>query len=86
LAHNLAHEQKIIEDSSIVTTILPGTIDTKANREAMPDGNFNEWQKPEMMAEILYNWAEGQNRPDNGSYVAFNKINGLLSPTDPEKS
>jgi NAD(P)-dependent dehydrogenase (short-subunit alcohol dehydrogenase family) len=40
--------------TSVVTTVIvPGTIDTKANRDAMPDADFSKWVKPEQMAEII---------------------------------
>jgi hypothetical protein len=37
----------------VTTVIVPGTIDTKANRDAMPDADFSKWVKPEQMAEII---------------------------------
>lgn len=36
-----------------VNAILPGTIDTKANRQAMPKADFNKWVKPATIAETL---------------------------------
>jgi NAD(P)-dependent dehydrogenase (short-subunit alcohol dehydrogenase family) len=36
-----------------VSVIAPSTIDTKPNRESMPDANFNNWVKPEQIAEVL---------------------------------
>ena len=32
------------------TVFVPGTLDTKANREAMPDADFSKWNKPEDIA------------------------------------
>lgn len=36
------------------TVIVPSVIDTPVNREAMPDAHFDDWVKPEQLAEILY--------------------------------
>jgi len=36
-----------------VNSILPDVIDTPANRAAMPGANFDEWQKPEEIAEVI---------------------------------
>jgi NAD(P)-dependent dehydrogenase (short-subunit alcohol dehydrogenase family) len=36
-----------------VNAILPGMIDTPANRKAMPKGNFEKWVKPATIAETL---------------------------------
>jgi NAD(P)-dependent dehydrogenase (short-subunit alcohol dehydrogenase family) len=34
-------------------SILPGTIDTEANREAMPDSDVSKWTKPEDIARVV---------------------------------
>jgi NAD(P)-dependent dehydrogenase (short-subunit alcohol dehydrogenase family) len=36
-----------------VSVIAPSTIDTPPNRQSMPDANFNNWVKPEQIAEVL---------------------------------
>jgi NAD(P)-dependent dehydrogenase (short-subunit alcohol dehydrogenase family) len=36
-----------------VNIILPGTIDTEANRQATPDADFSRWVKPATIAEML---------------------------------
>lgn len=36
-----------------VNAILPDIIDIPANRSAMPDANFDKWQKPEEIAEVI---------------------------------
>jgi NAD(P)-dependent dehydrogenase (short-subunit alcohol dehydrogenase family) len=33
--------------------VIPGNIDTPANRQAMPEANFDEWVKPEALAQII---------------------------------
>lgn len=36
-----------------VNCILPGTIDTPENRQAMPDADFDKWVKPEQIAQAI---------------------------------
>jgi len=36
-----------------VSVIAPSTIDTKPNRDSMPKANFENWVKPEQIAEVL---------------------------------
>jgi NAD(P)-dependent dehydrogenase (short-subunit alcohol dehydrogenase family) len=36
-----------------VNSILPSTIDTGANRRAMPNANFAKWPKPEEIARVI---------------------------------
>ena len=36
-----------------VNSILPSIIDTKPNREAMPDADFSKWPKPEELARVI---------------------------------
>lgn len=36
-----------------VNAILPAIIDTPANRESMPDADFNEWTRPEDIAAVI---------------------------------
>ena len=42
------------QDKNIrANVILPGTMDTPANRAAMPKANFEKWVKPEHVAELV---------------------------------
>jgi len=36
-----------------VNSVLPSIIDTKANREAMPDAKFDAWPKPDDIAKVI---------------------------------
>jgi len=36
-----------------VNSILPGTIDTPENRQAMPNADFSNWVSPEKIAEVI---------------------------------
>jgi len=37
-----------------VNAVLPTTIDTQANRAAMPDADFSQWTKPEQIAAAIH--------------------------------
>jgi dihydropteridine reductase len=68
LALSLAKRTEIPE-SADVCTILPQIIDTPANRQAMPDADTSEWAPPDKIAQMVRHWAEGENRPINGSFA-----------------
>ena len=42
--------------------ILPGTMDTPANRKAMPDADFSKWAKTDEVAELVLSLADEQAR------------------------
>lgn len=43
------------KDKNVVTSVVvPSTIDTPANRKAMPAANFDAWVKPEAIADVIY--------------------------------
>lgn len=38
----------------VTAVVVPSTIDTPQNRKAMPDAHFDNWVKPEAIAEAIY--------------------------------
>jgi NAD(P)-dependent dehydrogenase (short-subunit alcohol dehydrogenase family) len=38
----------------VTSVVVPSTIDTPPNRKAMPDADFNNWVKPEAIANVIY--------------------------------
>lgn len=49
--------------------ILPGTMDTPANRKAMPDADFSKWVKPASVASLML-WLAGESGKDvNGAVI-----------------
>jgi NAD(P)-dependent dehydrogenase (short-subunit alcohol dehydrogenase family) len=36
-----------------VNSVIPSTIDTPENREAMPNSDFSKWVSPEKIAEVI---------------------------------
>jgi NAD(P)-dependent dehydrogenase (short-subunit alcohol dehydrogenase family) len=51
LTESLAAELR--EHGINVNCVLPGTIDTPANRAAMPDADFSRWVAPEAVGEVI---------------------------------
>lgn len=42
------------QSKNVVTSVIvPGTIDTPANRKAMPDADFSKWVSPQAITEIM---------------------------------
>ncbi|KAJ1901618.1 hypothetical protein LPJ66_000643 [Kickxella alabastrina] len=54
-----------------VVGILPATIDTPANRAAMPKADVSSWTPLGVIAEQLYQWASGQAECENGHLYKF---------------
>jgi dihydropteridine reductase len=79
LALNLATRESIPSNSS-VNTILPEVIDTPSNRLAMPNADFSTWCEPKAIAGLIKMWADGNNRPQNGSFAVLKKIDGNVIP------
>lgn len=52
-----------------VNCILPGTIDTPQNREAMPQANFEHWVAPESLADVIYFLTSDAGRDIHGAAV-----------------
>ena len=44
---------ELVEQGIRVNGVIPGTIDTPANREAMPDADFAKWVKPAQIASAM---------------------------------
>ncbi len=49
-----------------VNCILPSTIDTPQNREAMPKADFASWIQPEALADVILFLASDAARAING--------------------
>jgi NAD(P)-dependent dehydrogenase (short-subunit alcohol dehydrogenase family) len=58
LTESMAAE--VQDDLITVNAIIPGTIDTEANRKNSPDADFSKWVKPaEIAATLLFLASEG---------------------------
>ena len=50
-------------------TVLPGTMDTPANRKAIPNADVSKWVQPDSVAELVV-WLAGEAGKDvNGSVI-----------------
>lgn len=38
----------------VTSVVVPSTIDTAPNRQSMPDAHFDNWVKPEAIADVIY--------------------------------
>jgi NAD(P)-dependent dehydrogenase (short-subunit alcohol dehydrogenase family) len=38
----------------VTSVVVPSTINTAPNRKSMPDANFDNWVKPEAIADVIY--------------------------------
>ncbi len=52
-----------------VNCVLPGTIDTPENREAMAKADFSRWVKPEAIADVILFLASEAARPIHGAAI-----------------
>jgi NAD(P)-dependent dehydrogenase (short-subunit alcohol dehydrogenase family) len=65
LTESMAAELK---DSGInVNCVMPGIIDTPANRAAMPGGNFSKWVSPDAVADVILFLASDAARAIHGA-------------------
>jgi NAD(P)-dependent dehydrogenase (short-subunit alcohol dehydrogenase family) len=59
-----------LKDKGInVNCIMPGTIDTPANREMMPDADFDKWAPPAALADVILFLASDAARAVTGAAV-----------------
>ena len=49
--------------------ILPGTMDTPANRKAMPNADFSKWVKPGTVASLMVWLAGAAGKDVNGAVI-----------------
>ena len=49
--------------------VLPGTVDTEANRRAMPDADHSRWTSPAEIARVMVFLSSDQSAPVNGASI-----------------
>jgi NAD(P)-dependent dehydrogenase (short-subunit alcohol dehydrogenase family) len=52
-----------------INAVLPSTIDTPANRRAMPKEDFTKWVKPEEIARVMVFLASDDSKPISGAGI-----------------
>lgn len=61
--------EEVLGDNVLVNAIAPSTIDTEANRTAMPKAKHENWVKPEDIAKTLAFLCSDQNQVTSGVVV-----------------
>ncbi|GAB5035167.1 dihydropteridine reductase [Nannochloropsis oceanica] len=80
MVKTMAVDPGLREGGVTALSLLPSTIDTTANRMAMPDADFGAWTKPEEIADKLATWVEdATQRPPSGSLVKVVTSQGKTS-------
>jgi NAD(P)-dependent dehydrogenase (short-subunit alcohol dehydrogenase family) len=67
LVRTLALENK--EAGLMANVVLPGTMDTPANRKSMPNADFSKWVQPKEVAELVLSLSDVQTRHITGVAV-----------------
>lgn len=71
LCKSIAADPATLPPQSNVVTILPSTLDTPANRSAMPDADRSSWTPLDDIARQIVAWSDGTGRPESGSLVSI---------------
>ncbi len=74
LVQSVAAENQ--EAGVTANVILPGTMDTAANRRAMPNSDFSKWLKTERVAELAFFLAQKEAAHVNGAVIPIDGQNG----------
>jgi NAD(P)-dependent dehydrogenase (short-subunit alcohol dehydrogenase family) len=61
--------EEVAKDGILVNAVAPSTMDTAANRKAMPKANFDAWPKVEEVAATIAFLASPDNRVTRGAIV-----------------
>lgn len=68
-ALTVALAEEVVKDGILVNAVAPSTMDTPANRKAMPKANFDAWPKVEEVAATIVFLASTDNRVTRGAIV-----------------
>ena len=61
--------EEVVKDGILVNAVAPSTMDTPANRNAMPNADFALWPKVEEVAATIMFLASPENRVTRGGIV-----------------
>jgi NAD(P)-dependent dehydrogenase (short-subunit alcohol dehydrogenase family) len=68
-AFTVALAEEVVKAGILVNAVAPSTIDTPANRKAMPNADHASWPKPEELARTILFLASPGNRVTRGAVV-----------------
>jgi NAD(P)-dependent dehydrogenase (short-subunit alcohol dehydrogenase family) len=60
---------EVLKEDILVNAVAPSTLDTEANRKAMPKADHSLWPKPAEVAAIICNLAAPTNRITSGAVI-----------------
>lgn len=60
---------ELLEENITVNAVMPSTMDTPANRKAMPKADFSRWVRPEAIAKVILFLAGPDARIVSGAHV-----------------
>ncbi|XP_076242309.1 dihydropteridine reductase isoform X1 [Calliopsis andreniformis] len=69
LTKSLAAKGSGLPKNSLVSAILPVTLDTPMNRKWMPNADTSSWTPLEFVADLFWKWSQNQDRPATGSLL-----------------
>ncbi|XP_043495639.1 dihydropteridine reductase [Polistes fuscatus] len=69
LTKSLASKDSGLPQDSIVSAILPVTLDTPMNRKWMPKADKSTWTPLEFVSDLFWKWSQNKDRPANGSLL-----------------
>ncbi|XP_012230000.1 dihydropteridine reductase [Linepithema humile] len=69
LTKSLANKDSGLPSNSLITCILPVTLDTPMNRKWMPKADTSTWTTLEFVSNLFWKWSQNQDRPTNGSLL-----------------
>ncbi|AWV88832.1 SDR family NAD(P)-dependent oxidoreductase [Bradymonas sediminis] len=67
LTKSVADEVKALDVT--INALLPTVIDTPANRDAMPDSDFDKWVTRDQLADIIFGLTQPTGAPINGALI-----------------
>lgn len=67
LVEAIAEEYR--DDGIRANVVLPGTMDTEANRRAMPDADHSRWTSPDQIASVIHYLASAESSAINGASI-----------------
>jgi NAD(P)-dependent dehydrogenase (short-subunit alcohol dehydrogenase family) len=69
-ALTVALAEEVVKEGILVNAVAPSTIDTPANRKAMPNADHASWPKPEELARTILFLASPGNKVTRGAVVS----------------
>ncbi|XP_015113328.1 dihydropteridine reductase [Diachasma alloeum] len=69
LTKSLAAKDSGLPENSLVTAILPVTLDTPMNRKWMPKADTSTWTPLDFISDLFWKWSQNEERPKSGELL-----------------